>query len=175
MASYDIGKAEVVDWIRNNFEPKTRILDVGAGDGKWSSLLSEYSEMDACEIFPPNAEYIKSAYRETFCCDIDDLKYQSDKYDLIIFGDVIEHMDVEKAQRVLKYAEPRCRDMIIAVPWEYPQGELYGNRYERHIQSDLTPELFDERYPGYEPIFETDAYCYYHKRGLKNDQGNQSV
>lgn len=162
MASYDYGKAEVVAWIRSNFAPDTRILDVGAGDGKWSNLLSEYSEMDACEIFPPNAEGIKGFYRNTFCCDIADLEYQG--YDLIIFGDVIEHMDVEKAQRILKYAEARCTDMIIAVPWRYPQGELYGNQYERHIQDDLTPELFDERYPGYEPIFNTDRYCYYHKK-----------
>lgn len=167
MGSYNIGKAEVAAWIRENFELDARILDVGAGDGKWSIILPEYNNMDACEIFPPNAEKIKGFYREVYCCDIENLQYQKNRYDLIIFGDVIEHMDVEKAQRVLKYARTRCRDMIIAVPWLYQQGELYGNRYEIHIQNDLTPELFEERYPGFETIYEADGYCYYHKKRNK--------
>ena len=117
--------------------------------------------MDAVEAYWPNAMRLEG-YREIFSVDIRNLEY--DHYDLIIFGDVIEHLSVKDAQCVLDYAGPRCRDMIVAVPFEYVQGEIYGNPYEVHIQDDLTPENFDERYPGFEVLLRAaEDYCYYHK------------
>ena len=35
---------------------------------------------------------------------------------------------------------------MIAVPFLYKQGVLYGNPYKIHLQDDLTPALFEERY-----------------------------
>lgn len=165
MGSYDAGKPEVVAWIRQNFPPESSILDVGACDGRWKGLLPEYFCMDAVEIFTPNAWQIKPLYREVFNIDIRQFKYEP--YDLIIFGDVIEHMPVEDAQAVLRYAAERCRDMIVAVPWQYKQDEMYGNPWEKHIQDDLTPELFSERYPGFEELVSLPGYCYYHKREVE--------
>ena len=164
MPSYDKGKAEVCDWIRNKFHTDAEILDVGACDGNWRALLADYPNMDAVEVWPPNAEGIKPLYREVFICDVADLKYK--QYDLIIFGDVIEHMEVEKAQKVLKTAKRKCKDMIVAVPFLYRQGAIYGNPYEEHKQADLTAELFDQRYPGFEVLVAADwNYCYYHMKG----------
>ena len=120
--------------------------------------------MDAVEIFEPNVRNHKLAekYDNVFVGDIKDYKY--DWYDLIIFGDVIEHMTVEDAQQVLRYAWTRCRDMIVAVPWLYKQDAIYGNKWEIHIQDDLTPALFEERYPGFEILVNTNMnYAYYHK------------
>lgn len=164
MASYDYGKDEIVSYIYQNFAPSSTCLDVGACDGKWQWMLGHYLTMDAVEIFEPNVvkHRLREKYRRTWICDIDDFKYNY--YDLIIFGDVIEHMEVEKAQRVLEYAKTRCRDMIIGVPFLYKQGALYGNIYERHIQDDLTAEVFKERYSGLEVLIQpTSDYCYYHK------------
>lgn len=164
MGSYSVGKDAVVSWIRERFNTSSTILDVGACDGKWRRLLPDYVNMDAVEIFEPNFERIKPMYRYAFHKDIAEMEY--DWYDLIIFGDVIEHMDVPKAQKVLEYAKPRCRDMVVAVPFLYIQDEIYGNPWERHIQEELTPELFDERYEGFEVLLDTAyRYCYYHKRG----------
>ena len=118
--------------------------------------------MDAVEIFEYNYTYCRPYYRNAWNIDIKDFEYGY--YDLIIFGDVIEHMTVEDAQKVLRYAWTRCKDMIVAVPFLYVQDEMYGNKYEKHIQDDLTPELFDERYPGFEKLYDTGMnYCYYHK------------
>ena len=164
MSSYDDGKAEVVSWIRENFGRRSTCLDVGACDGKWADLLGDYLVMDAVEIWEPNVSYhrLQDRYRRVHCADIDGLEYG--RYDLIIFGDVIEHMDTAKAQRVLDYARSRCRDVIIGVPFLYRQDAIYGNPYERHIQDDLTPELFVERYPGYEVIVRArHDYAYYHR------------
>lgn len=163
MSSYGYGKREVCGWVLSTFPGDAEILDVGACDGNWRRLLPEFSKMDAVEAFWPNALRLEG-YRQVFTVDIRNFEY--DFYDLIIFGDVIEHLTVRQAQKVLEYARPRCRDLIIAVPFLYRQGEIYGNPYEKHIQDDLTPELFDERYPGFEVLLRAaDDYCYYHKGG----------
>lgn len=160
-SSFTAGKIEACEFIREHFPPESSILDVGPGCGTWRDILPEYSNMDAVEIFPATAAEIQGKYRSVICADIADVEYEW--YDLIIFGDVLEHMSVEDAQKMLEYARPRCEDMIIAVPFQYQQGECYGNPWERHIQDDLTLELFYERYPGFESIYLTDNYAYFHR------------
>lgn len=164
MASCTVGKPEVVRWIRDNFDQETSaVLDVGACDGLWHGLLPEYT-MDAVEAFLPNAKGLRG-YREVFATDIRQFKYGW--YDLIIFGDVIEHLPVKDAQAVLAYAFNRCRDMVVAVPFLWPQGELYGNKYEIHVQPDLTADRVAERYPQLAVLHDCSGwnYCYYHKKG----------
>ena len=164
MSSYGKGKFETVVWAVENFPQGSTCLDVGACDGVWRKMLGEHFTMDAVEVFEPNARKLQG-YRSVFIMNVSDLKYEW--YDLIIFGDVIEHMTIQEAQDVLKYAYMRCRDMVVAVPFKYKQGELYGNKYEVHIQDDLTDEIFNERYKGFEPLVAFDNYCYYHKEGVK--------
>ena len=161
MSSYDYGKPEICAWIRQHFPRDATILDVGACDGKWMKLLPEYPNMDAVEAFEPNLKNLQG-YRDVYHSDIRDFGYEW--YDLVIFGDIVEHLSVEAAKNELEYARDRCRDMIVAVPFLYKQGAIYGNPYEVHIQDDLTPENFSERYPGFEVLLRArDNYCYYHK------------
>jgi len=163
MSSYWYGKNEVTAWIRRYFRRNAEILDVGACDGIWRDLLPEYPNIDAVEAWAPNADRLRG-YRHVYRADVRSLPYG--EYDLIIFGDVIEHMSVADAQIVLEYAAPRCRDMIVAVPYRFPQGAKDGNPYEVHIQDDLTPEIFAARYPGLAVLYDTGRdYCYYHKGG----------
>lgn len=164
MASMDDGKDVVIYWIKGNFPKGATCLDVGPCDGKWHDLLGDYLTMDAVEIFRPNIENHKlyEKYRNVYNADVADFEYEW--YDLIIFGDVIEHMTVEKAQRVLEYAMPRCKDMVVAVPFHFHQDEQYGNPYEVHIQEDLSPENFKERYPDLQLFRRSKRnYAYYTK------------
>ena len=161
MSSYDYGKPEICAWVRQHFPRDATILDVGACDGKWRKLLPEYPNMDAVEAFEPNLQNLQG-YRDVYHSDIRDFGYEW--YDLVIFGDIVEHLSVEAAKNELEYARDRCRDMIVAVPFLYKQDAIYGNPYEVHIQDDLTPENFVERYPGFEVLLRArDNYCYYHK------------
>ena len=163
MGSLNKGKKEAVQWIKENFEKGAECLDVGACNGKWFDLVGDYLTMDAIEIWMPNIQKYELAkkYRTVMCSDIIKTNYLF--YDLIIFGDVLEHMSVSEAQKVIEYARPRCRDMLIAIPFLYEQGVKNGNPYEIHVQDDLTPELFEQRYPGFKPIFMSDNYAYYVK------------
>lgn len=161
MGSYDYGKKDVCNWIHDHYNAESTVLDVGACDGKWRNLLPEYT-MDAIEIFKPYADRL-TGYRRIYNVDIAEFHYKW--YDLIIFGDVIEHMPVDRAQKVLAYAKDRCNDMIVAVPFQYRQGTVDGNVWQAHLQDDLTPELFAERYPGFAVLVDPgNGYCYYHKK-----------
>ena len=167
MAIYMVGKKEGVRGILDHLPGGCAGLDVGACDGVWSKFIHMLDSdviIDGVEAYELNVimHGLKHLYRNVYTMDVDDFRYE--RYDMIIFGDVIEHMTVEKAQRVLAYAWDRCDDMIVAVPYLYPQDAIYGNPYEVHKQPDLTPEIFDWRYPGFEPLWQNEFYCYYHKR-----------
>lgn len=171
MASMDLGKEEVVRWIKRHFKQGATCLDVGPCDGKWADILGDYLTMDAVEIFEPNVvnHRLDEKYRYVWIGDISQCTYEW--YDLIIFGDVIEHMTVEQAQHTLEYAKDRCDDMIVAVPFMFDQDEQYGNPYEKHIQNDLTPQRFNSRYPGFRMIFRPQwNYAYYTK-----DKGGEKI
>lgn len=163
MASYDIGKTEAVKWIFEHYSRGSTCLDVGACDGKWFALLSDCMIMDAVEVWGPYIakHHLREKYRQVFNCSIQELQYNH--YDLILFGDVLEHMTVEDARQVVAYAYPRCRDMLIAVPFLYKQGAKNKNPYEVHIQDDLTHDLFMERFIGFRPLYLSDKYAYYVK------------
>lgn len=166
MASYNDGKLEVVNYIMS-LDPGS-ILDVGACDGKWSQLLraSGYEGLlDACEIYKPNAAKILEQYNNIFVGSI--LAYAYRFYDVVIFGDVLEHMTVMGAQFVLAYAVEHSKEIIVGVPFQYKQGSLYGNPYEFHIQDDLTPEIFEKRYGKYglvELLRPRHDYAYYRRK-----------
>ena len=172
MASYNAGKDQVIDYIMGLYsegykKEYMRILDVGACDGKWAALLRQAGYdgiLDAVEIFTPNVIKILTLYDNVFAGDIFDYRYAKRTYDVAIFGDVIEHMEILDAQFVLGYAQDSCGEVIVGVPYLYHQDAIYGNEWERHIQDDLTHELFMERYPGFERFVhpQTD-YGYYRK------------
>lgn len=160
-----IFKEEIKKWIYENFDENSEILDVGAGCGTYNKLLeNRYKNMDAVEIFYPNIiRYgLFEKYRNVFKCNIVDFTYS--KYDLIIFGDIIEHLSVKDAQKVLKYAFDKCDNFIVALPYCYTQDEYGGNEWEKHLQDDLTPENVLIRYPMLEELFKNEFCGYYVKK-----------
>lgn len=97
MASYTEGKLDVMVQLKNALKKGSSCLDVGPCDGVWSYILGDYFKMDAVEIFLP---YIKQwnlidRYDHVFNMSITDFKYMW--YDVVIFGDIIEHLTVHEA------------------------------------------------------------------------------
>lgn len=167
MSSYSEGKDKVVAWIKENIKEGASCLDVGACDGLWFNLLGDHLKMDACEAWYPNVKNYKLAekYRRVIPVPINQFLYHP--YKLVIFGDVIEHMEISEAVEVLAYAKDNADVILVAVPFLYPQGAIYGNPYEVHKQPDLTHDIFMKRYPGFEPLFIYDRYGYYIRRANK--------
>lgn len=146
-AMNDFGGREVQRYVYEHLDENAQILDVGAGWGKYRNLLPDYEKVDACEIHLPyvTEERLVQRYRQVYCSDVTNpfMAARLHKYDLVIFGDVLEHLEVTSAQRILG----ECRRAAVVVPFLYEQGIEDGNQYEIHLQPDLTEEVMIERYP----------------------------
>lgn len=155
--------AEIFDWagllvrdyVTTYYARDAQVLDVGAGRGKYRILLSSYPRVDACEVWEPtvDAERLRSLYRAVFVQNVVDLVREpwwtdNDPYDLVIMGDVLEHMTRDDAKLVLNRIIDVGSDVIVVVPFMYPQDEEDGNVYQCHIQDDLSPELMTTEYPS---------------------------
>lgn len=167
---YDWAGVNVSDTIRNHFPIESRVLDVGAGQGKYRIVLNDYPNVDGVEVHKPTAdrEQLEDLYRELF---VDNACYVLDRfarvheqflrdvnaaergdtfappYDVVIFGDVLEHMNVADAQCAITDALIVAVDVFVIVPYLYPQEPHDDNEHQRHIQDDLTPEVMASRYP----------------------------
>ena len=155
-STFDWAGKQVRRFISHKYEPADiRILDVGAGQGKYRILFADYPNMDAIEIFEPYVEEhrLHELYDTVY---ITDAAYVVNEFvdgthwDIVLFGDVLEHLDVERAQKMLWDFERVCTEYYVVVPFEYPQDAEDGNEHQRHLQDDLTPALMTARYPQLE-------------------------
>lgn len=142
-----------------NLKPQT-MLDVGVGFGKWGFLAREYLEtwngrvrkgnwlmqIDGIEIWRP---YITPGvlyyYDRIYNGDAHELVPRLGDYDLIVAGDVVEHLEKNRARQLLSalYAKAR-RLLILAIPL----GDAWlnnvivdGNPHERHLSAWESDEI----------------------------------
>ena len=157
-AIYDWAGLLVRDYVLSTYDASANVLDVGAGWGKYRVLLGTMPNVDACEVWEPtvDAERLRQLYRHVFVCDVVELTtspwWPSSNYDLVIMGDVLEHITREDAQATVERVLYTSADLLVVVPFMYPQDEEDGNVYQRHLQDDLTPELMTVAYPQLELV-----------------------
>lgn len=135
-------------------KPKT-ILDVGCGFGKYGFLCREYLDIwdssypykerrttiDAIEAYP---SYIRDLqefiYDNVSIMDASKIPWYLGEYDLIILSDVLEHTD--NGLDILDYAISISNLVYLKIPINVmTQGEIYGNKHEKHIQGIVPSEL----------------------------------
>lgn len=138
--------------------PKS-VLDIGCGFGLWGFLCREYldvwnmrvqpehwqARIDGVELWEPYIQsHQRSIYNNIYIRDVREILPELDEYDLVIAGDVIEHLDKPDAERVLDglYAKAR-QALIVNIPltgnWDHPI--CHGNPGELH-RSQWVPEDF---------------------------------
>lgn len=149
------GKHIVTEWYQK-IAPKT-VVDIGAGSGTYARLLRQGAPSDpgrfcthdepgchrsdgvrwtAIEAWEPYIhEYgLNDLYDEVLLADVRRLHWPSFAADLVIAGDVLEHMTRADAQAVLKRIKFAAANLIVSVPvLHLPQNDVNGNPYERHI------------------------------------------
>lgn len=154
--------SEIFDWaglrvrqLITEIHPRnTVIIDVGAGQGKYRVLLTEYEAVDAVEVFEPYVEQnnLRALYRDVYVKDVvewidSSFRWEHVKDAVVIMGDVLEHLTYDDAYRVICYLCLWAREIIVVVPYEYPQDEEDGNVHQRHLQDDLTMDIMARAYP----------------------------
>jgi len=162
--STPIFKEETVDFVTAKFQPTDTVLDIGAGSGTYADRLGHhFKRMDAVEVFAPYIEeyHLKSKYAKVF--NEDATTFNFDYYDLIILGDVLEHISEENGVALIERLYDKCRDMIICIPFNSTQGVHFDNEAEIHLQPTLTNESFLAKYKGFRPFALRDDYGIYIK------------
>ncbi|GAB6053634.1 hypothetical protein JCM17960_24540 [Magnetospira thiophila] len=127
----------------------TRILDVGVGCGTYAELLRPYTpgaHWTGLEVWAPYVEkyHLRHLYDALVLADARSVDLQSlGSFDLIVFGDVLEHMEKQEAQALIDRSLAVGRLVLISIPIvRYKQGPIEDNPFERHIKDDWShPEI----------------------------------
>lgn len=149
------GKEWIVAFVQlSGLQSGTRsVLDIGPGQGTYYHLLKKNmpdSIWHGVEVFKPYIEKfnLKKYYDKIYNKDIRKYNPKID-YDLIIAGDVLEHMTKENAQELVNKLLNNCKWFIISIPiikWE--QDEINDNKYEIHIKDDWSHEEVISSFPN---------------------------
>jgi predicted nicotinamide N-methyase len=106
--------------IVKTINPK-RILDIGAGGGKYGALLKnvvpecELTALECDEAAFPQLREV--GYHQILPITADKLYERSgDLYDVVILGDVIEHMLHSQGRDLLEFLNYRSRYLIVSTP-----------------------------------------------------------
>jgi predicted nicotinamide N-methyase len=98
-----------------------RILDIGAGGGKYGALLKNV--VPECELTALECDEVafsqlrEVGYHQILPITADKLYERSgDLYDVVILGDVIEHMLHSQGRDLLEFLNYRSRYLIISTP-----------------------------------------------------------
>jgi hypothetical protein len=127
-------------------------LDVGPGVGTYAELFQMFQlpleVFDCVEIWEPYVDKygLRTKYSNVYVEDV--RKWDNFDYDLVIFGDILEHMTKEEARAVWDKVAAQARYALISIPIvPLPQGEEEGNPFEAHIKDDWTPAEILDTFP----------------------------
>lgn len=141
------------------------VLDAGIGFGLWGALLRQYldvwsgriqpeqwtTRIDGIEIDPRRVlPHARALYNEVLVGDIRTLvprRAAQVPYDVILFGDVIEHMPKQDGRKLLDAAVGLARELVLV---RIPLGDGWrreGREEPDHHRSQWYPDDFDD-YPG---------------------------
>jgi len=138
-----------------------RVLDVGAGFGKWGYLAREALDFMAGRIergewrtvihgidaFPHHSPLWEWVYDAVTVGHALELRHSLAKYDLVILGDVIEHLTKEDGLILIRTLLAQNRHVIVTTPLDFFDQEIGDNTYERHLslwtRSDFNPWSHD--------------------------------
>ena len=146
------GKNEIRRWIKD-LNPRF-VLDIGPGSGVYGEMVRDVANPNqfyAIEVYAP---YISTFNLERFYDEVivSDVRHVDSElisnFDVVIIGDVIEHMHWHEAREVLTKLFMRNRNVIISFPvLHLPQESWDGNTFEKHVDhwsvSDMDGFLAD--------------------------------
>jgi predicted TPR repeat methyltransferase len=134
------GKAETFNWVKSNKDSINNILDIGAGSGTYHNLLSPIKQFNwtAIEAWKSYIDEfsLDLKYNKIYNIDVRNFEWK-DKFDLVIAGDILEHISKEEAMILVENILSHAETLIISIPIVHmPQDEINNNPYEKHVKDD---------------------------------------
>jgi hypothetical protein len=115
------------------------ILDVGAGAGKYGRIIRTLLPETIIEAIEPTQKYIdeyklNDLYNNVNCTTIQEFSRDNsrNRYNAVIFGDVLEHFFRSEAIDYIDYFLYRSDWVFVLWPTFMPQDDAMGNSYEIH-------------------------------------------
>jgi 2-polyprenyl-3-methyl-5-hydroxy-6-metoxy-1,4-benzoquinol methylase len=147
---------ETKPWIAEHIlkiQPTT-VLDVGAGKGLYLNLVrdilgKENVKVTGVEIWEDYIKFfmLKMRYDKLIQADVREM--DDFNYDLVILGDVLEHMSKEEAINLWNKCSKQSKYAIISIPIiDHPQEAINDNPYEIHVKEDWTTQEVLDSFPG---------------------------
>jgi hypothetical protein len=148
-----VSNAENKPWVQEKIKEinPSIVLDIGAGAGIYLDVvrnaLGNEPVVHAVEIWEPYVQYfnLKDRYNRVF--EMDAREVQDFNYDLVILGDILEHMPEEDAVHLWNRISKQAKYAIISIPIvHYHQDALNGNPYEVHVEEDWNTDRVLEKF-----------------------------
>ena len=121
--SVDIMDNLVEDFIRVEGIKHRRFLDVGAGTGKYGKLIRKHSSSATLEAVEIDSEYIVNyrladIYAGVYNVDVEKFitQHVDSAWDVIIMGDVIEHLRKSVGVDLLNFFVYRTKWIVVVFP-----------------------------------------------------------
>lgn len=179
------GKDVALSWYRE-IGPAT-VVDVGAGSGTYARLMRTVQDDEDrwYEHVTPDGERVQTSvrdkwraieawqpyldeftlialYDEILVADARDVEPDTLKADLVIFGDVLEHMTRQEARDLLAKARQVAGNIIVSIPvLHLDQDDVGGNPYERHVEHWSYEDMRAELAPGLVKTWWGDVLAHY--------------
>lgn len=129
-----------IEEILRLLKPET-VLDLGAGAGKYGQLAKNINPSIKTIAVEIERDYINkfdlpSIYDEVWNISVTDFinpEYYDSFFDVVMFGDIIEHLKKSDGVDLLNFLIYRCRWIIIKFPHRWLQNSIDGHQSEAHI------------------------------------------
>jgi len=126
-------------------------------DVRWGRYHAQWWEtkIDGIEVNTEYRNQIWQVYNEIFIGNMVGILPGLHKYDIIFFGDVLEHLEKEEAKSMLNIALTKANiAVIVTTPASFAtneeEAERFANSYEAHQclieREDLPPNATVEQY-----------------------------
>jgi hypothetical protein len=120
------------------------VMDVGCGYGKWGFLVREALDfvggrhtqhdrsvrIDGIDAYPVESPLLDWVYDSVTTGEVMDEEISG--YDLVVMGDVIEHIPKRQGREIVDELLARNRCVLVNTPREFFQQEILDNPYETH-------------------------------------------
>lgn len=128
------------------------ILDIGCGEGRPMSFINRHRDFCAVgvDIFEPCLRQcqVSNIYWSLIRADVTKLPFKAKSFDIVLAMEVLEHLEKEAGQELLKAMEKFARRQVIisTLVGRYQQGTSGGNPHQEHRASWHPAELKDLDY-----------------------------